>query len=514
MKAPGFGIELPDGCGTVVDYRTEPQSRVAVACLVTAFADPGGLVDAGRIDAAYARLLEAFCTKGGVRVVGAEDMEGTQGAPGVLGPKAAEAVRRAGARLVGVDSLGLAAEMRAVQQESVRLAGHHRDLFAAVEACFRDAAGRRPAGPFRDFLGLLLAKDSDGLPLSRAAGGLLALEGRLDAPLPPDAKRTLLAFAHGAELDAAAAEAERQELLRRVERHAGLGLLHPDLAARFRAKPRGADAAAGPKRVRTEAGTLTLSAAELDALRVAHDVVDNLKMGAVEATQMVWTGQQNVRAARHGFNRTSDLIDSASLGLPPLLHVARVLGIDLDCYPNLRRYVQQSELLVPALGPQFTEKAQAAVEKAWAHVEQRVCRAPEERGLVEALRRARLLLRLALLEVTPDAYDELTDLADECSLASVLDALAAAGARVDPGMTQAARVLDGRRDRFPRFYECAQARARGMAERTADLAGENGGRAVLICLGFHQPTVRAVWRARRLSYLFTFPPVGGAGGNP
>jgi hypothetical protein len=221
------------------------------------------------------------------------------------------------------------------------------------------------------------------------------------------------------------------------------------------------------------------------------------------------TGQDLVRNAQRGFNHLSDMVISRLNVLERLVDIVRVLGIETDAYPQFRRDYEFCQLMKGAVGEGFLDKFLAAHERALAVFEKRCAQTDGEKELLACLRFTGLLEKLAVLEVTPDEYDELVEGVDDFRLSRIVEILVRAGVALDSQVEAKASAFDVESDGFLRFYEVARARARRMADRTVDEALGHGGKAVLLCLGFHLTTVKATWAGRQVSYLIALPPVTG-----
>jgi hypothetical protein len=514
MRLPGVWFEVPEGRVDVVQAHQVPASDAQVACIVTSNPAPE-VFGAGTVDREVARLLTAVLDAG-AGVACLEDKEGTAGVSGIVGPAVQAALRRAGVPEIGVDSLSDAAEMARIQASAAARRPRADLTFEAVRAAFLEVAGRWPRPAFARFLALATRRHT--LPLPAAAPALLALDRQTGAGLPAETRRVLISFTAGAEIDSDRAQAEAAELYRRLMRHVELRLCSPDLSEAGRR---------GLVRRMEVGAELELLAPEVDArfrlrdpappppgtgddevVRPGREKLEGgltaIHYNPADSPEDHWTGRQEARRAQEGFNPLSDLVDQLARGLHTLFDLAEVLGIDSGAFPHLRRYAQQNRMLEGLLGPRFLNRVMDAVERAWTHLEARVCETDAERRLLDALRRTHLLAAAARLELTPEAYEELAGEPDR-SLEGVLAELAAAGAALGEGVRAAARELDAGRDGLLRFYTLARQRARGMAARTVELAREHGGKGLLLCLGFHQPVVQAAWLAHEVSFVVVRP---------
>jgi hypothetical protein len=113
------------------------------------------------------------------------------------------------------------------------------------------------------------------------------------------------------------------------------------------------------------------------------------------------------------------------------------------------------------------------------------------------------------LEITPVEYSDLSAELPDYRLGDVLAEVEGAGVPIDASVKAAAAEFDSVRGRLLSFYDRARQRARQMASRAVDFARADGGQALLVCLGFHQPTVQAAWRAERITHLIVMPDVSG-----
>jgi hypothetical protein len=321
--------------------------------------------------------------------------------------------------------------------------------------------------------------------------------------------------------------AEWQELGVRIDRRIENQLLDPSMIRRFRRRLRGSRRAVDkPIETNTGYGPLILSAAQVEALRICHDAVEALRSGGVRQSmgELMANGDEaQVRAS--GDDGTSNQILYYADSLSYLFELALILGIDTYCYPALHRAHQRYQTLREFAGKGFTSRVHSTYERAQWYAERILARRPEQREFLDLVRVLDRLDKLAGLELVPEEYDELVAEFEDYTLARLLKYLGYVGNTQSPGgqwnvrhvagkgsvmpddIAMKVAEFDDRREYFLSFYDLARRRARHMAMRTIELAAEKDGRALLICLGFLQPTVRESWLARGASFVFLKPSI-------
>jgi hypothetical protein len=431
------------------------------------------------MDDEFAGRLKVFLTEGNVKVVAVEDMEGEQGRSAILGPATEAALRQSGTRTVGVDALLLSAEMRKIQELSLSLRAQHANLFQAVRAAFQRLADLSPSSLLADFVRTFLRhrKPSGQFDANATGKALLDLAGRTHTVLPTDVTRALEGLARQSLFDEKRYATEMEELVRRAK--------------------------ANWERL--------LSPKEKEATRV---VIERLKpfylTGETERYYISYdanerrTTELEERLKATHFDSESATLMLIGDRLPDLIDVARVMGVDIEAYPNICRLSEKACLMRPLIGEGYAQRTLAAIERAWAMLENAAATSDNERTLLAGLPGVSVLERLAFLEVQPAEYNDISDLGDGV-LTNTVAALAALGVAVDPSVVRSATKYDSLRVTFERFYDLARRRARQMASLTVELARKHGNRGVLICLGFHVPTIKATWVAERVTYEIILP---------
>lgn len=520
MHIPFFGIEAPDGIGTIFDRHHAPDSSRAVACIATAVGAghlEGGGALARFFDERTAALLEVF-VKAGVPLVCLEAMQGSAGRLDAMGASVGALLRRGKVQVWGVDDLALERRMvEALNEAASARAGNDR-LLARVDGLFDDLLAGSPPSAAVELL-KIRERPSGSPDLYEAAKGLLSLEKRLPHRLPADLKRALLALVRQRECDQDIAMLEQEELLRRLKRHAQLGLLDPGRATTFRTPP--ADSTLVT--TETDLGVVRMPAHDRAALAHCRALAgvggDFLATSYTMQEYQVYQSSNLFPRNRH-VNPLSSDVDQNTEVAKRALGLARLLGVDLSSYPNLRKLFESCQALQPLAGKDIYKVLAQLVRGAWDAFSSLPGYAPGEAALIACARQLRLLSKLARLELAPEDYDQAVEEIDDASMSRILETLADQGGRVESGLLEEARRFDERRDLLLSFYQNARRRASGMAAGTLRRMEELGmARAVLVCLGFHVPTVRATWAGEGVSFLFLHPshkdlPLPLTGGKP
>ena len=505
MAVQPFALQFPEKTAWVVGDVAVPKSPIRVGCLITIVVTPGMPLDAGRVDELCAAILKTFFDDG-VRTVAIEDAEGPLTQSGILGPRSNALLKARKIRLVGVDRLGDIAEMRAIQTEAMQKAQQFQALFRTVNTAVADVAARLPPGPFADLFKLRLGKDDESTRMFAEVPRLFALERQFGRSLPADARRLLRGLELTEQVKGNSLAGELEELKRRMSERAQNGVLADDAPSRL---PNPDAEPAEPIRLQTGTGMVALNGHQVGLLRRCAEMVEGVEKGMIPMSIYgLKAGQKQAKTGPAG-SATDQFITKAVDQNQSVQHyiadTAEVLGIDLDDYPMLRRVMQQSQMMAGAAQDGVLAAYRQAFDKAWSHLES--CVTPKERELLGSIGKARQLQRLSALEITPEEYSDLSaELAEYC-LVDVLAEVAAAGVAVDAKVKVAAKEFDAVRVRLLRFYDLARQRGRQMASRTLEFAREDGGQALLVCLGFHQPTVQATWQAERVSHLVVIPDV-------
>ncbi|MFO0940043.1 MAG: hypothetical protein U0930_04685 [Pirellulales bacterium] len=262
---------------------------------------------------------------------------------------------------------------------------------------------------------------------------------------------------------------------------------------------------AKPVRLQTGTGVVVLSSVQADLLRHCSELVDGINSGMLPISlyQMISRQKPAQKVPADMGKQVALAVEHNQLIQDYIAQTAEVLGIDLDDYPTLRKMIQQTSMMSGDAQRGILDTFRQANEQAWSHLKN--CLPASEQELLESIGKARQLRRLASLEITPEEYSDLSAELPDYRLEDVLNAVASSRVIVDTGFKAAAKEFDSERSRLLAFYDVARKRARQMANRTLEFAREDGGQALLVCLGFHQPAVLAAWRAAEASHLVVMP---------
>ncbi len=191
--------------------------------------------------------------------------------------------------------------------------------------------------------------------------------------------------------------------------------------------------------------------------------------------------------------------------------MAQILGIGLNAYPNFCKFIESRQVLrsIPSDDPY--QVLSDATPKAFAYFEAEAFRGSDERQVLSYLTRWALLKKLVSLQLSPELYDQLVAEMDDTFLAVILESLQSAGVTVAPEVLAAAQRFDERRDFFISFYDSARKRASGMALGTLQQMDQlNVDKALLICLGFHRPTIKATLESEAVPFWILYPITRGS----
>lgn len=508
---PIFKVEIPDGFATVMDSNYEPDitSGRAVVCLTAVMNDgsPFGENLARLADERLAQTLDIFI-KGGVSLVCVEAMEGTRGRPDAMGVKVHERLRTGDARVVGVDNLDLESVMTRVWAEAQMSTTRYDGLFADVLGCIERRASQLAGPSLGNFLRLRHEYEAGRISVGVLLKDLFELEEATGCYLPADIKKPLIAIRREAEMDAQTANAEQQELIARLKQNASEGVLDPERVTTFRKKLESGVAPSQSELMTYEYASPTppeeysrLPLAPHEAAALAYF---RLRLGIDPGNLVLSLSGLELEAyqSRHAKEK-DDPRESCDM--------AQILGIGLNAYPNFCKFIESRQALRSIEANDPYQVLLDAAPKAFAYFEAKAFRGGDERQVMSCLTRWGLLKKLASIQLSPELYDLLVETVDDAFLAVILNSLQSAGVTVAAEVLASARRFDERRDFFFSFYDSARKRASGMALGTLQQMDQlSVDKALLICLGFHRPTVKTTLESEQIPFWILYPITRGS----
>ena len=508
---PIFKVEIPDHYATVMDSNYEPDvtSGCAVVCLTAVMNDgsPFGENLARLADERLTQTLDIFI-KAGVSLVCVEAMEGAHGRPDGMGAKVHERLRQGDVRVVGVDNLALESVMTSVWAEAQMSATRYDGLFADVLDCIELRASQLATPSLSKFLQLRHKYEGGRISVGVLLKDLFELEEATRCYLPADIKKPLIAIRREAEMDAATANAEQQELIARLKQNASEGVLDPERVTTFRKKLE-SGIAPSQSELTTHAYANPTPPQEYANVPLApHEAAAlayfRLRLGIDPGNLVLALSGLELEAyqSRHSKER-DDPRESCDM--------AQILGVGLNAYPNFCKFIESRQALRSIEADDPYQVLSDAAPKAFAYFEAKAFRGSDERQVMSCLTRWALLKRLVSLQLAPELYDQLVETLDDAFLAIILATLQSAGVTVAPDVLAAARRFDERRDFFISFYDSARKRASGMALGTLQQMDQLSiDKALLICLGFHRPTVKATLASEQIPFWILYPITRGS----
>lgn len=507
---PIFKVEVPDRYATVKDSYYDPDvtSGRGVVCLTAVMNDgsPFGENLARLADERLTQTLEIFI-KEGVSLVCVEAMEGTRGQPDAMGTKVHERLSKGDVRVVGVDNLELESVMMRVAAEAKMSTTRYDGLFADVLGCIERRASQLATPSLGKFLRLRHDYEG-GISIGTLLKDLFELEEETRCYLPADIKKPLIAIRREAEMNAATANAEQQELIARLKETASKGVIDPERVTTFRKKLESGMPPSQSELTTYEFANPTppreYSSVPLAPHEAAALAYFRLRLGIDPGSLVLSLSGSELEAyqSRHAKEK-DDPRESCDM--------AQILGIGLNSYPNFCKFIESRQTLRSIEADDPYQVLSDAAPRAFAYFEAEAFRGTDERQVMSCLTRWALLKKLASLQLSIELYDQLVETVDDAFLAVILDSLSSAGITVGPEVLAAARRFDERRDFFISFYESARKRASGMALGTLQQMDQlSVDKALLICLGFHRSTVKATLESEQIPFWILYPITRGS----
>ena len=508
---PIFKVEIPDRYAVVMDsnYTLDVTSGRAVVCLTAVMNDgsPFGEKLARSADERLTQSLDIFIN-GGVSLVCVEAMEGTRGRPDAMGAKVYERLRKGDVRVVGVDNLELESAMTRVWTEAQMSAMRYDGLFADVLRCIEQRASLLASPSLGKFLQLKREYEGGKISVGVLLKDLFELEEATRCYLPADIKKPLIAIRREAEMDVTTANAEQQELIARLKQNAGEGVLDHERVTTFRKKLESGVAPSWSELTTYEYANPTPPEEYASTPLAPHEAAAlayfRLRLGIDPGSLVLPLRGSELEAyqSRHSYER-DDPRESCDM--------AQILGISLNAYPNFCKFIESRQALRSIHADDPYQVLSDATPKAFAYFEAEAFRGSDERQVMSCLTRWALLKKLVSLQLSPELYDHLVAEVDDAFLTVILGSLQSAGVAVAPEVLAAAQRFDERRDFFISFYDSARKRASGMALGTLQQMDQlNVDKALLICLGFHRPTVKATLESEQVPFWILYPITRGS----
>lgn len=499
------GINIPDGLVSVSLEDSGIPTAPTILCLIGIYGREWAAI-------AQAKALEALLD-GGIKLVCLDEAAGMDAVPTTMHPRVADALHQSRERhpeinVQGVDDLNLVAEMREVQRVAKADEEENVKVLKNCASLLLESVHRLAGSDAATFLVGTHAYHC-GSGLGNYARMLLALEGKLGIPLPPDGRRMALAAAKNDSFNSADVKAEQKELLQRLEANVRHGVLHPAAVENIRVASRFAETGKdGNKVFRTREGSLILSKKDQQAQASIHDFLDGMPFGGLAFT-MDEMQEYQARQQALGSNEEARQVYTQVERLNRVFSIAKLAAIEMGDFPCLLAGAEQANLLQPLANRNFTENLFVAIDLAGDSIEEGVCLKPEEKTLAVLLKRWRFLDRLARVEMTPAHYDALVADLENCRLGAILGGLPRGGSPVDSALLSAAECFDTRREIYRQFYCNARLRARRMAKAVLQQAQSlEVDKVLLLSLGFHVPTYKRIWEGHDCGYVIFHPKPG------
>lgn len=508
---PIFKVEIPDRYATVMGTNYDPDgtSGRAVVCLTAIMNDgsPYGENLARLADERLTQTLDTFI-KGGVSLVCVESMEDERGRPDAMGNKVHERLRQGDVRVVGVDNLELESVMMRVWSEAQMSAMRYDGLFADVLACIERRAAKLVTTSLSKFLQLRREYEGGRISVGVLLKDVFEMEEDTRCYLPADIKKPLIAIRREAEMNDVIANAEQQELIARLKQNASEGVLDPERVTTFRKK---LESGIAPSRAEltsyefaNPAPPQEYSSVSLAPHEAAALAYFRLRLGIDPGSLVLSLSGSELEAyqSRHA-NEKDEPRESCDM--------AQILGVGLNAYPNFSKFIESRQALRSIDADDPYQVISDATPKAFAYFEAEAFRGSDELEVISCLTRWALLKKLVSLQLSPELYDQLVEVLDDAFLAEILESLHRDGVTVAPELLAAARRFDERRDFFISFYDSARKRASEMALGTLQQMDElSVDKALLICLGFHLPTIKATWESEQIPFWILYPITRGS----
>jgi len=551
MRIPGFDIEFPTNPGKVLGSYTHPQSKRSVACIGLAV-QGAHLGNQQRedhrffkmLDEQAGKLLDTFVSNG-VRVICLDHMEGYGNGIAAIASPIAAVLRRHSVTPFGVDNLALVRKMSEVINYATMSSSQYQRLFLTFSRIVLPLISQHTSPMIARFITLREGYDQERIGYCEVSSELNQLSQALNIRVPKDIRRVLIALAGQCEMDEKVVNQEQSELLERLKKNAEAGVFDPEMMTTYRraaleasgsdelhersqidlsrawlrntdrrlldyARTRLGDASSLYEGFQVDFSPVRLKGFELRALdyartRLGLELVVERFISSSDDEHASQSASLSRQARYEGSEVSLNLFRSVE-HLETIYNLAHLLGIDMQAYPQLSRYSEFAHMLLEFGGQDFQMQVLQTVEQAWVFFEKHIPKTSQERHLMMAMRRYRLLRKLSLLRLTPYEYDDLIENLDDCSLSKVVETLSHLGIGFDMAAMPEIAQFDQRRDFLRSFYDNTRQRASSMALRTLEhMDTVQANQAVLICLGFHLPTIMSIWSGQPISYSIIVP---------
>lgn len=509
MSLSVLGVDLSDIAATVQSEHRPAGGGRTIVCI------PGVPQAAWALDAQI-QAVKVLLGKS-FKLICLDEAQGEGDMPASMDARLLEVLHDACARdeavhLIGVDNLALVRSMTAAWKSMHSELATNKVLFERCIQLMLSAVTRSSVKAVAAYLRERIQHAMGQVDFTRYARVVLALEGERRIPLCLTSRRILQAMSLGdAAADISAVEAERAEITRRLRASYAYAVLSPAATGNFRTSLRDAEAIrSGDHSVPTPAGAVTLSGIARQARERIKSFLEAGSLGGLVCSveEMI---QVQADTERLGSSAEAQQIDREIRRLEALLKTTRLAAIDLGDYPRLNAMGAHFFLLSAFADKNFMTN----IVQAWQGVEKDVDSALEdyepERTLVRCIRWWKALWELARTELGPSEYEELLLHENEYRLSSIFESLSGLGCSIDPDLLSEAHRYDAAIGEYCHYYDAARDRAVAIGSGTVQAMEKlDVDKAVLLCLGFHLPTLTAIWRGLNVGFvvLQPNPPVG------
>lgn len=516
MHIPGFDIEFPDDMGKVVENHANSKSKRSVACIATGIRGGhlGNQPETDRlikiIDEQAGSLLDIF-VRNGVRVICLESMEGRDGRIDAMGPSITAVLRNRSIDPFGVDNLALECKMFDVLNHVAASSTQYKLLFLTFSRILLQVISQHASTMMAQFITLRERYSQGQANLYEVGSELYQFSKALKIHVPNDALRALIALSCLYEFNDKDANQEQIELLERLKKNAEAGVFDPEMMTTFKRTALEVSSRDELNEYfQVDFSPVRLKGYELRALNYSRALLGlgGLPIafsGSIDDSQ-VWQSAYHARQARYAGSKESLEMFQSVEQFERMYNIAHILGIDIQSYPQLCRYAESSHMLLEFGGRDYLAQVLQTIEQTWSFFEIHIPQTQQDRHLMRLMICFRLLRKLSLLQLVPSEYDYLIEHMDDSSLGKMVETLSNLGIRVDRETMREVTQFDQKRDFILSFYDNARQRANSMAIRTLEHMDKvNANQAVLICLGFHLPTIKSVWSGQNVSYSIILP---------
>ncbi len=204
----------------------------------------------------------------------------------------------------------------------------------------------------------------------------------------------------------------------------------------------------------------------------------------------------------------ADMLPVRLLMMARTVGMAAFLNVDFASYSGLQNANEMSYVLI-RIGESGQTPVSTKVMSAiglYFDLLNTIC--GEEAELLRVIRRVSILERLARLQFTPDDYTSFEDELRNDSLFSIVETLARYNILVPAIHSNLISRFDRDCAKYQKYYEIAQQRGKTIAANTVTTMEElSMDSAILLCSGFHIPTVCLALSRKNISYTVIMPEI-------